>query len=223
LKDAVVSGTIFARRGNTRFVEALNDVSFHVPQGATLGIIGRNGSGKSTLMRILAGIMSPDSGRVELSGSIAPLLGLGVGFHPDLTGRENAKINGLILGLHPAEIELRMDSIMEFSELGEFFDTPVRMYSSGMYMRLAYAVAISVDPDILLLDEVFAVGDAAFNEKCRAHMRKFREAGKTIVIVSHDLSVIESFCDMALWLEKGTVQAIDHPKNVVPLYRAANT
>lgn len=221
LKEAIVRGTLFLRDEKVRFVQALTEVSFDVPQGGCIGIVGRNGSGKSTLMRLLAGVMAADSGRISISGKVAPLLSLGVGFHPDLTGRENARISGLMLGLHPAEVERSMGAVIDFSELGEFIDTPVRMYSTGMYMRLAYAVAVSVNPDILLLDEVFAVGDAAFNDKCRRHMDGLRIAGKTIVLVSHDLSVIESFCDTALWLEHGEIRSMGSAVDVVEAYRTA--
>ncbi len=219
LKEAIVRGTIFSRSSTVRHIQALDDVSFEVRAGGSIGIVGSNGSGKSTLMRLLAGVMSPDEGRIEMSGRVAPLLSLGVGFHPDLTGRENARISGLMLGLHPAEVEARMEATVGFAELGEFIDTPVRMYSTGMYMRLAFAVAIGVDPDVMLLDEVFAVGDASFNDKCRAHMERLRDSGKTMVLVSHDLSVIDSFCDTALWLERGKVIASGSPAEVVRRYR----
>lgn len=218
LKEAIVNGTMFARREHVRFIQALQDVSFSVPTGTTLGVIGKNGSGKSTLLRILAGVIAPDAGGVTLQGHVAPLLSLGVGFHPDLTGRENAKISGLILGLHPDDVESRMQGIIDFAELGEFIDTPVRMYSTGMYMRLAFSVAVTVDPDILLLDEIFAVGDATFTNKCNIRMREFRDQGKTMVLVSHDMSKIASFCDVTLWLEKGRVVAIGPSGDVVSKY-----
>lgn len=223
LKEAIIRGTFLARGEKIRYVQALHDVTFSVPAGGTIGVIGRNGSGKSTLLRLLAGVMAPDTGKVRIAGKIAPLLSLGVGFHPDLTGRENARISGLTLGLHPSAVDAGMQSIIDFAELGDFIDTPVRMYSTGMYMRLAFAVAISVDPDILLLDEVFAVGDAAFNEKCRAHMESVRRSGRTIVLVSHDLSVIESFCETALWMDNGSVRAFGSVADVVAQYRAAVT
>jgi len=220
LKEALITRQIFARPKTGRFIDALKDINFTVSKGSALGIVGPNGSGKTTLVKLIAGVMRPDTGRVLISGNIAPLLSLGVGFHPDLTGRENAKINGLILGLSPMEIESRMDQIADFAELNDFMDAPVHTYSSGMYMRLAFSVGINVDPDILLLDEVFAVGDEAFAKKCRAQMKRFKEAGKTLVFVSHDLTTVEKFCDVALWLDRGSVRRIGDARDVVEAYRS---
>lgn len=221
LKEAIIRGHGFGQRERTRFVDALVDITLNLPRGNALGVIGSNGSGKSTLLRLLAGVIKPDSGSVRVTGEIAPLLSLGLGFHPDLTGRENARIGGLIMGLRPSEIEARLSEIAAFAELGEFMDSPVRAYSTGMYMRLAFAVAINVQPDILLLDEVFAVGDAEFSRKCRQKMNSFRDERRTIVLVSHDTSNIESFCDVVLWLEHGRIKMLGAPTDVVSAYTHA--
>ncbi|MBV8727231.1 MAG: ABC transporter ATP-binding protein [Candidatus Eremiobacteraeota bacterium] len=220
LKEALIKRNLFAGPNSQRYIQALSDVSFEVSKGSTIGIVGPNGSGKSTLVKLIAGVMKPDAGRVMISGNIAPLLSLGVGFHPDLTGRENAKINGLILGLSPDDVEQRMEQIAAFAELDDFMDSPVHTYSTGMYMRLAFSVGVNVDPDILLLDEIFAVGDAAFASKCRDQMKRFKELGKTIVFVSHDLETIELFCDRALWLDHGVLRKLGDAKDVVETYRA---
>jgi lipopolysaccharide transport system ATP-binding protein len=206
------------RPPNELFVDAVSDVGFSVKRGEAIGIIGRNGSGKTTLLRLLAGIYKPNSGSIKISGEVAPLLSLGVGFHPDMTGRENVKINGLVLGLSPKQIERKYDEIVEFSELAEFIDVPVRTYSSGMYMRLAFSIAVSVDPDVLLLDEVLAVGDEAFAAKCFARMREFKERGKTIVLVSHDSHTIASWCDTALWMERGRAREQGEVGHVIDHY-----
>ena len=219
LKEAIVTWRLFAGSNHTRYIDALKDISFNVPRGSAIGIVGPNGSGKSTLVKLIAGVMKPDAGQVKIRGTVAPLLSLGVGFHPDLTGRENVKISGLILGLQPAEIEERMDRIAQFAELEDFLDSPVHTYSSGMYMRLAFSVGINVDPDILLLDEVFAVGDAAFAAKCRDQMKRFRDQGTTVVFVSHDLDTVEEFCDTALWLEHGLTRRLGPATEVVGAYR----
>jgi ABC-type polysaccharide/polyol phosphate transport system ATPase subunit len=206
-KQAIVSFKLFDRTPRqARFLEAVNDVSFRVAAGTTLGIIGKNGSGKSTLLRLLAGIYTPDRGSVRVSGEIAPLLSLGIGFHPEMTGRENIKLYGLVLGLTPREIEKKFEEIVEFSELHEFIDVPVKVYSSGMYMRLAFSVAVSVDPDILLLDEVLAVGDEAFAAKCHARMQGFKKQGKTMVLVTHSTSTLLTFCESAMWIDEGSVR-----------------
>jgi len=220
LKEALITRTLFARPKQERYVDALVDINFHVPKGSAIGIVGRNGSGKSTLLKLIAGVMKPDAGRVRIRGNIAPLLSLGVGFHPDLTGRENVKINGLILGLTPAEIESRMDQIAAFAELEDFLDSPVHTYSTGMYMRLAFSVGINIDPDVLLLDEVFAVGDASFAAKCRERMFHFKDMGKTLVLVSHDFATIERFCDTALWLDHGRIRRSGNAPDVVAAYRS---
>ncbi len=203
------------------YVEALRNVSLSVQPGATLGIIGRNGSGKSTLVRIIAGIYRPDTGRVVTEGRVSALIELGAGFHPEFTGRENIYINGIILGLSKKEIRRRFDAIVEFAGLAEFIDSPVRTYSSGMYMRLGFSVAVHVDPDILLVDEVLAVGDEAFVRKCVEKMDEFKRSGKTIVLAGHDLSMVERWCDAAILLEAGRVAAQGFPPDVVVAYRSS--
>lgn len=218
LKDYLVRGE-FLRRQPRQYVEALKDVTFSVPKGTVLGIIGPNGSGKSTLLRLIAGIYRPTSGRIVVNGRVSALLGLGLGFHPDLSGRENIIIGGLAMALSRREIKRRMEEIIEFAELQDFIDAPVRTYSSGMYMRLAFSVAINVDPDILLLDEVLAVGDAAFSQRSWAKIDDFKKREKTLLVVTHDLDVVENWCTQALWLDKGTVRALGDAREVVNLYR----
>lgn len=203
------------------YVEALRDVSLTVPRGTTLGIIGRNGSGKSTLVRIIAGIYRPNAGRVVTEGRVSTLIELGAGFHPEFSGRENIYINGIILGLSKQEIRRRFDNIVGFAGLEEFIDSPVRTYSSGMYMRLGFSVAVHVDPDILLVDEVLAVGDEAFVRKCLEKMDDFRRQGKTLVLAGHDLLLVERWCDAAILLEAGRVTAQGFPLDVVAAYRGS--
>src|SRR5438067_2158801 len=193
----------FRRRTSYHDFEALKHVSFQVAEGEMVGIIGRNGSGKSTLLKIIAGVYIPTSGEVAVNGSIAPLIELGAGFHHELTGRENILLNGLLLGLTKRQVKEREERILEFAELGDFIDSPVKQYSSGMYMRLAFSVAIEVDPDILIIYEILAVGDASFREKCYERLRNFRDRGKTIVLVSHDVNMIKLFCDRVLLINKG--------------------
>jgi len=198
--------------------EAVKNVSFDIHQGEMLGVVGRNGSGKSTLLKIIAGIYRPTSGSVYVNGTIAPLIELGAGFHSDLTGRENILLNGLLLGYSKREMQEREESIIHFAEIGEFIDSPVKQYSSGMYTRLAFAVATEVNPDILLMDEILAVGDTAFQEKCFERLRRFREANKTILLVTHDQSQIKEYCDRAILLEEGRVIADGLPEEVLELY-----
>ena len=200
-------------------VQALDGVALAVPSGATVGLLGRNGSGKSTLIRIIAGIYKPDTGRVHAQGRISALIELGAGFHPEFSGRENVYVNGIILGLTRKDIRERFDAIVDFAEVGKFIDAPVRTYSSGMYMRLAFSVAVHVDPDILLVDEVLAVGDAAFVAKCLDKMNDFKKQGKTIILAGHDLTLIEQWCDRAVLLEGGRVTAHGFPPDVVAAYR----
>src|SRR5262245_876666 len=206
-------------RRPAEFVEALSDVTLAVGAGATLGIVGRNGSGKSTLVRVMAGIYRPDRGRVTTRGRVSALIELGVGFHPEFSGRENIYINGIILGLSTREIRRRFDEIVHFAELEDFIDAPVRTYSTGMYMRLGFSVAVHVDPDILLIDEVLAVGDELFVAKCLQKMDDFKKQGKTIVVVGHDLGLVEHWCDTALLLAGGRVSAQGDPGDVVAAYR----
>lgn len=197
---------------------ALRDVTLSIDKGKTLGVIGRNGSGKSTLLRLISRIHKPDSGYVTVTGSISALIELGAGFHPDLTGRENVLINGIILGLTRTQIRSKFDEIVEFAELRDFIDEPVRTYSSGMQMRLGFSVATHVDSDILLLDEVFAVGDAAFRSKCIERMDQFKQEGKTIILVTHGLDLVRTWCDEAIWLSEGMLKAQGTPDQVVDAY-----
>src|SRR5512142_1946917 len=178
---------IFQKNTSYHDFEALKNISLEVPAGQTLGIIGRNGSGKSTLLKLIAGVYRPSKGKVTISGSIAPLIELGAGFHHELTGRENILLNGLLMGYSKREMLDRQQSIIEFADIGDFIDAPVKQYSSGMYMRLAFAVATEVDPQILLVDEILAVGDAGFQEKCFERLRRFRASGKTIILVTHNM------------------------------------
>lgn len=198
--------------------EVLHDISFSIPPGMTVGIIGRNGSGKTTLLKLISGIYRADSGRISVSGRLSTLLGLGLGFHPELTGRENIFINGLILGLSRREIRESFQDMVDFAGLQEFIDAPVRTYSSGMYVRLAFSIAVNVDPDVLLLDEVLAVGDADFQLKCRKRMEEFRRQGKTILLVTHDMGAAETWCERLLLLDKGRLVADGKPHEVVDLY-----
>ena len=199
---------------------ALRELSFSVARGETLGIIGANGAGKSTLLALLAGTKTPTRGRVDTRGTISSLLELGAGFHPDLTGRENVFLSGAIMGIPRRRISERFDRIVEFAGLRDFIDQPVRHYSSGMYVRLGFAVAVEVDPDILLIDEVLAVGDEAFQRKCLETMRKFREQSKTMLIISHDLATIQRISDRILLLDEGRIVGLGEPDAVVGQYRS---
>jgi ABC-type polysaccharide/polyol phosphate transport system ATPase subunit len=200
---------------------ALTDVSFTVPKGSTFAVIGRNGSGKSTALKLVAGITKPTAGAVHVDGRISALIELGAGFHPEISGRENVFINGIMLGLTKRQIHDRFDEIVDFAELREFIDAPVKTYSSGMYMRLGFAVAIHVDPDVLLVDEVLAVGDEAFTHKCLDKFAEFRRRGRTVLLVTHSLGLVENLCDDAVWLDAGRVQAQGDPKRVVGAYLTA--
>ncbi len=202
-------------------IQALKGVDLVIPEGKTVGIVGRNGSGKSTLLKLITGIYSPSSGTVEVKGRISALLDLGAGFHPDFTGRENILINGIILGMSRAEVKARMDEIIAFAELGEFIDEPVRTYSSGMFMRLAFAVATHVDPQILIIDEVLAVGDEHFQRKSMAKMTEFKARGKTILLVTHDLGTVARWCDLAAWIDGGVTRMVGPPGEVIEAYRSA--
>ena len=196
-------------------------MSFVVPKGSTYGVIGRNGSGKSTALKLVAGITKPTSGTVRVAGRISALIELGAGFHPEISGRENVFINGIMLGLSKRQIQERFEEIVDFAELQEFIDAPVKTYSSGMYMRLGFAVAIHVDPDVLLVDEVLAVGDEGFTHKCLDKFAEFRRRGRTILLVTHSLNLVERFCDDALWLDSGQAKAHGDPKRVVGAYLTA--
>jgi lipopolysaccharide transport system ATP-binding protein len=201
-----------------KMFQALQNVSFEVPKGKTLGIIGSNGSGKSTLLKLIAGLHRPTSGKVHVNGRISALIELGAGFHPEFTGRENIFINGIILGLTRKQVYERFDDIVRFAELEEFIDNPVKTYSSGMYMRLAFAIAIAVEPEVLLIDEILAVGDASFQRKCQNKMNAFKADGKTIVIVTHDLSALERYCERVLWLDQGQLKAQGDVQSVLGMY-----
>jgi len=198
---------------------ALKDVEFDVSEGSTTGLIGPNGSGKSTLLRIIAGILRPTEGRVVTRGRIAALLELGAGFHPELTGRENVYLNASILGLTRAETDQKFDSIVDFAELEDFIDTQVKFYSSGMFVRLGFAVAVHVDPQILLIDEVLAVGDEAFQRKCLAKIQSFQAEGRTIVFVTHAADLVRQICDQAVMLQKGVILSAGDPDEVVRDFR----
>ena len=191
----------------TESFTALNDISFEIKKGETVGIIGPNGSGKSTILKLIAGVMSPNAGTVMVKGKISPLIELGAGFHPELTGSENIYLNGAILGLKRKEIDKNFQSIVDFAELQEFIDQPVKHYSSGMYMRLAFAVAIHVHPEILIVDEILSVGDQAFQEKCFAKMEEFKKSKDvTIIFVSHSLGQVEQFCTRAIYINDHKIQ-----------------
>ncbi|MCI7612487.1 MAG: ABC transporter ATP-binding protein [Selenomonadaceae bacterium] len=200
----------------TRWV--LQGVSFSVAKGEAIGLIGKNGCGKSTMLKLLSRIMYPDFGKIKIDGRVASLIELGAGFHPDMSGMENIYINASIFGLTRKEIKSKIDEIVSFSELEDYIDNPVRTYSSGMYMRLAFAVAINVRADILLVDEILAVGDLKFQEKCYKKLRDIKQNGTTIVIVSHDLGQVESICDRSIWIKDGLVYKEGRPKEVHPLY-----
>jgi|RhiMethySRZTD1v2_1073278.scaffolds.fasta_scaffold125989_2 lipopolysaccharide transport system ATP-binding protein len=219
IKSAIVD--IFRRRrsAEAESFEVLSGITFSVKQGQTLSIIGRNGSGKSTLLKVLAGIYRVDHGRVRVHGRIGALLELGTGFHPEFSGRENVLINGVILGLSKKEVRQRFDQIVQFAGLEASIDEPVKTYSSGMYMRLGFAVAVHADLDILLIDEILAVGDAAFQLKCFDKIAEFRQHGKTIILISHDLASVEQLSDEVLWLDRGVIREQGKPQRVINQYR----
>lgn len=198
---------------------ALDDVELDIPAGETVGLIGDNGSGKSTLLKCMAKILYPDKGRIAIDGTVAALLEVGSGFHPELSGRENVYLNGSILGMSRKEIDAKFDEIVDFSGVREFIDQPVKNYSSGMYVRLGFSVAINVDPDVLLVDEVLAVGDEAFQAKCAQKFVEFRERGKTVIIVSHSLDTLANMCDRLVWLAHGKVREVGDPSAVIEAYR----
>jgi ABC-2 type transport system ATP-binding protein len=212
--------TALLRGGRAKYEDfwALKDISFEVPAGSTFGIIGSNGSGKSTLLKCLAGILTPDQGSITHRGKVVALLELGAGFHPDLSGRENIFLNGVILGMTQKEIEKKFDEIVAFSGLEEFIDTPVKNYSSGMTVRLGFAIAINVDPDILVIDEVLAVGDASFQLKSLEKIQELRKQGKTIIFVSHGLDQVEKLCETAAWIDQGSLKMVGPALDVVNEY-----
>ncbi len=210
LKEAL----LFWKRSKYEKKLVLDDISLEIKKGQAVGLVGQNGCGKSTTLKLLTKILYPSSGTIEMEGRVSCLIELGAGFHPDMTGRENIFINAAIFGLSKKEIKNRIDRIIEFSELGDAIDTPVRTYSSGMYMRLAFSIAINVDADILLVDEILAVGDAYFQEKCFKKLKDIKDSGTTIVIVSHNIEQIEQICDRSLWLKDGKI-VMDGPSKEV--------
>ena len=214
LKDRI----LFRNRSHYEDRWVLRGISFNVKKGEAIGLVGHNGCGKSTTLKLLTRILYPDEGTIEMSGRVSSLIELGAGFHPDMSGRENIYTNAAIFGLTKKAIDRRLDDIVEFSELEEFIDNPVRTYSSGMYMRLAFSVAINVDADILLIDEILAVGDANFQKKCFDKLREIKANGTTIVIVSHSLGQIEQICDTSYWIDEGLIRESGTPKIVHELY-----
>ena len=213
-------GRALQLRGRTKRADlwAVRGATFSVTRGEMLGVIGQNGSGKSTLLRMLAGVTAPTEGRVAVDGRIAPLIAVGVGFHRELTGRENVYVNGIVLGRTKAEMDSRLDEILSFSEIGSFIDTPVKFYSSGMFVRLGFAVSIMVEPDILIVDEVLAVGDLAFQIKCYDRMAQLREEGTTIVLVSHSMRAVQSLCDRTLVVHRGAIRHDGDTSDAIGIY-----
>jgi len=221
LKSALLEGTLTRGLAPEQAIHALKDVSFDVAPGEAFGVIGGNGSGKSTLLKVVAGILRPTTGRVVATGRVAALIELGAGFHPEITGRENVFINGAVMGLSRREIERRYDDIVAFSGLEKFIDEPVKNYSSGMYVRLGFAVAVHTDPDVLLVDEVLAVGDEAFAHRCLRRIRELLADGRTLLFVSHSLDLVDALCDRVLWLDHGTPRLLGEPRRVIDAYRQA--
>ncbi|MFJ4107258.1 ABC transporter ATP-binding protein [Oerskovia enterophila] len=218
LKELMVSA-VRGRDLSDTFL-ALDDVSFEIEEGETVALLGFNGSGKSTLLKLISGVLRPDAGTVGTRGRVAGLIEVGAGFHPDLTGRENVYLNAAILGLSQSQVEQRFDEIVAFSEIEKFIDTEVKFYSSGMFIRLAFAVAVHSDPEVFLIDEVLAVGDEPFQRKCLDRVRQLRDEGRTLVIVSHDLDMVAGLCDRGILLEKGVVVADGDTKTLVDKMRA---
>lgn len=214
LKSAIMRG----RRSVHDDFWALHDVSFEVPEGATFGLIGSNGSGKSTLLKVLSKIYYPDEGQIRSNGKIAALLEVGTGFHPELSGRENIFLNGSILGMSKKAISKKLDDIIDFSGIEEFIDQPVKNYSSGMYVRLGFSVAIHVDPEILIVDEVLAVGDAEFQLKCQEKFSEFRKDGRTVVLVSHSMDLVRNMCNQVAWIDKGRLVEAGDANEVIQRY-----
>jgi len=210
---------LFSKRNKQERIQILKNINLDIKKGETVALIGVNGSGKSTLLKLMTKIIYPTKGSIKINGKLTSLLELGAGFHPDFSGRENIYFNASIFGLTKQEIDRRLKTIIDFSELGEFIDSPVRTYSSGMYMRLAFSVAINVDADILLIDEILAVGDQHFQDKCFAKLHELKEnENKTIVIVSHDLKQVKNLCDRAIWIREGKVEMDGNPKEVIDKY-----
>ena len=219
LKSALMGGTLTRGLTAEQSIAALEGIDLTVRRGEAFGVIGGNGSGKSTLLKLVAGILRPTAGRVEVDGRVAALIELGAGFHPEISGRENVYVNGAVLGLSRREVDRRLDSIVAFSGLADFIDEPVKNYSSGMYVRLGFAVAVHTDPDVLLVDEVLAVGDEAFAHKCLRRIEEMLSDGRTLLFVSHSLDLVESLCDRVLWLDRGRQRMVGDPRRVVDAYR----
>ncbi len=209
---------IFSKNNKVERITILKDINLDIKKGETVALIGTNGSGKSTLLKLMTKIIYPSKGSIEIVGKLTSLLELGAGFHPDFTGRENIYFNAAIFGLTKPEIEKRLDDIIEFAELGDFIDNPVRTYSSGMYMRLAFSIAINVDAEILLIDEILAVGDQHFQDKCFKKLQELKESDKTIVIVTHSLVQVKKLCNRAIWIKDGKVQMDGQPNEVIEKY-----
>lgn len=212
--NSIKEKILFFKRNKYEVNQVLDGVSFDIKKGEAVGLIGKNGCGKSTTLKLLNRIMYPTSGTIRVNGRVSSLIELGAGFHPDMSGRENIYTNASIFGLTKKQIDEKLDDIIEFSELGEAVDNPVRTYSSGMYMRLAFSVAINVEADVLLIDEILAVGDVSFQKKCFEKLREIKYSGTTIVIVSHSLQQIEQICDKSIWIEKGHIRQIGSPKEI---------
>ncbi|MCA9373053.1 ABC transporter ATP-binding protein [Candidatus Woesebacteria bacterium] len=210
---------LFGGKATSETFWALQNVDLRIKKGETFGIIGPNGSGKSTLLKLIAGVTQPTKGSISVNGRIAPLIELGAGFHPELTGRENVYLNGVILGLKRQEIDEQFKDIVDFAELWDFIDQPIKHYSSGMYLRLAFAVAVHTKPEILLVDEILAVGDGAFQEKCLKRMKAFQDEGKTIIIVTHAMATVEQYCQRACYIHKSKVEFVGNAKEAVEEYR----
>lgn len=208
----------FKKKKTLERVHALKNINLKIKKGETVGIIGKNGAGKSTLLKLIAGVSQPTNGRIFVTGRVVPLIELGAGFHPELTGRENIYLNGVILGLSEKEIRQRVNEIIKFSEIEKFIDTPVKFYSSGMYMRLAFSVSVFVDPEILLVDEILAVGDEQFQKKCLQRMSEFKKNGVTIVFVSHNLNIVKNFCSRVLYLQEGKIIFDGKPEEAINYY-----
>ena len=221
LKSALLQGSLTRGLTSEEAIQALEDVSFEVGRGEAFGLIGGNGSGKSTLLKIVAGILKPSSGTLFVGGRVGALIELGAGFHPEISGRENVFINGALLGMGRRELLRRFDEIVAFSGLEDFIDEPVKTYSSGMYVRLGFAVAVQTDPDVLVVDEVLAVGDEEFSHRCMRRIEEMLADGKTLLFVSHSLDLVEHLCDRALWLDSGRVRIEGEPRRVIDAYRQA--
>lgn len=212
--NSIKEKLLFFKRNRYEVNHVLDGISFNIKRGEAVGLIGKNGCGKSTTLKLLNRIMYPTSGTIKVNGKVSSLIELGAGFHPDMSGRENIYTNASIFGLTKKQIDAKLDDIIEFSELGESIDNPVRTYSSGMYMRLAFSVAINVEADVLLIDEILAVGDVSFQKKCFEKLREIKYSGTTIVIVSHSLQQIEQICDKSIWIENGRIRQIGNPKDI---------